>query len=130
MTSDKQKSFCVALVGHCGPDSWMLRSTVGRALPSAEIVMVNDESDLVEGRFDLLLVNRVLDGRFDGGEMGVDLIGRVIERAGDSCGPVSMLISNFEEAQVDAMKVGAVRGFGKSEVNSESALDLIRGAVE
>jgi len=125
MTSDKQKSFCVALVGHCGPDSWLLRSTVQRALPGVEVVMVNDESDLAANHFDLLLVNRVLDGRFDGGEMGIDLIGRVKK----SGGPVSMLISNFEDAQADAVKAGGVRGFGKSEVNSESALDLIRDAV-
>lgn len=117
----------VALIGHCGPDSWMLKSMVKRTLPDAKIVMINSEGDLQKHLPSLrvLLVNRILDGRFES-EQGVDLIRSVA--AQPESPPVSLLISNFADAQQDAEAAGAKRGFGKSELNSLTASERLQSA--
>lgn len=119
----------VALVGHCGPDSWMLQSTVQRVFTGAVVEKINSLSDLEAklDKLDLLLVNRVLDGNF-GTDNGVDLIGNLKQRS-DIVVPATMLISNFEDAQMEAGKVGAVPGFGKSAVNSDQAAQRLQAAI-
>lgn len=106
MSDGKKK---VVLVGHCGPDSYALRSAVGAAAPGVEVVFANDDQELakVEGSASLLLVNRVLDGDF-ADTSGMSLIGRLAAR-----GARVMLVSNFPEAQAEAEKAGALPGFGK-----------------
>jgi hypothetical protein len=115
----------VVLVGHCGPDSWALKSAVGSVVPGVEIVSADStrELDAVLARADLLLVNRVLDGRF-GGIGGIDLIRSLGERAGRA-----MLISNFPEAQREAETMGALPGFGKSEMYAERTRARLRAAL-
>jgi hypothetical protein len=69
----------------------------------------------------LLLINRVLDGRFDAGT-GVDLIEQL---AGRQPAPKLMLISNYPDAQARAVEAGALPGFGKSELGSpDTAMKL------
>lgn len=118
----------VLLVGHCGPDAWFLKSSVKRALPGVEIEMVSSmakvDDELAEA--DLLLVNRVLDGKFDS-DSGIELIRDLKAREDHSA--ALMLISNYEEAQHDAQAAGAVAGFGKANANSDAAEDLLRRAV-
>jgi len=117
------KGRTVALVGHCGPDVFALRSALRSALPGAEIVTVRDETTLGRAEADLLLVNRVLDGRFDD-ESGLKLIERL---AGG--GPALMLVSNFPEAQAAAADAGASPGFGKKELYSDATRDRLRAAL-
>lgn len=118
----------VALVGHCGPDQWALRSAVGSALPGAEFVSINDEQTLQSslGALDLALVNRVLDGRFPS-ESGIELIGRFASKAQPR--PALLLISNFPDAQRDAEAAGAAPGFGKADANTETARSRLRNAA-
>lgn len=118
----------VLLVGHCGPDSWMLRSTVERTL-GAEARMVNSAADLEKSidEASLLLVNRVLDGRFET-ESGIELIRQLAQTRAH--GPKSILISNYEDAQEAAEAAGAAPGFGKAELNSEKAAERMRAAIE
>jgi hypothetical protein len=118
----------VALVGHCGPDAFMLKTAVGRVVPDAEVVMVNDHDELHRqlGEFSLLLVNRELDGRFPH-RMGVELI-RGVSSNGD--GPASMLISNFADAQQAAEEAGALPGFGKNALYDAETADRIREVFE
>ena len=68
----------VILAGHCGPDSWMLKSMLGRAAPGREIEMINtlEELEAALDRAALVLVNRVLDGRF-ASESGLELIATI-----------------------------------------------------
>lgn len=113
----------VALVGHCGPDMFALRSAIRSALPGAEVVSVEDEKSLAATGADLLLVNRVLDGRFED-ESGLKLIERL---AGG--GSAVMLVSNFPDAQAAAEQVGAVPGFGKSELYSDQMKQRLRSAL-
>ncbi len=118
----------VVLVGHCGPDMFMLKTAVGRALPEATIVSVNDVDALGEYRTSasLLLVNRELDGAFDS-RSGIELIQQVIQRDNP---PAVMLISDHEDAQQEAIDAGAEPGFGKSQLYDKSTTDLLIGAMQ
>ena len=104
----------VVLVGHCGFDQSSLSRAVAALLPGVAVKSANNTAGLTPyTRPDaLLLVNRVLDGRFDAGT-GVDLIQQL---AGQNPAPKMMLISNYPDAQARAVQAGALPGFGKSEV--------------
>ena len=117
----------VVLVGHCGPDMFMLKTAVGRALPEATIVSVNDVDALGEYRTpdSLLLVNRELDGGFDS-RSGIELIQQVIQQ---DTPPAVMLISNHEDAQQEALAAGATPGFGKTQLYDKSTAQLLREAA-
>ncbi|MEE9130494.1 MAG: hypothetical protein V3T84_10795 [Phycisphaerales bacterium] len=117
----------VVLVGHCGPDMFMLKTAVGRALPGASIVSVNDDDALSEYRTPevLLLVNRELDGSFDS-RSGIELIKQMIQQDNP---PVVMLISNHEDAQREAIAAGATLGFGKTQLYDKSTMDILTGAM-
>ncbi len=117
----------VLMIGHCMPDRFLLKRAVGKALPGADIVAVNDEKKLEAERpgSALLLVNRVLDGKFRT-ESGIDLI-EALATDGDGA---LMLISNFEDAQQDAEAKGASPGVGKSDLHSEDSLRRIADAAQ
>lgn len=119
----------VALIGHCGPDSWMLKGAAARALPGATIAMINDTQGAMEQArsSDLLLINRVLDGDFDN-DSGIDLIGLLAGAQGRTAS--LMLISNFPEAQQQAIAAGAVPGFGKANAGSAAAAKLMQAAAQ
>lgn len=116
----------VVLVGHCGFDSPRLAEAARRAL-GVPVVSANDsrELDRLLAVDSLLLVNRQLDGGFDSSG-GVDLIR---ELAGRPRPPVMMLISNYPESQAEAVKAGAVQGFGKSQLDQPMTLALLRQAA-
>lgn len=119
----------IALVGHCGPDSWMLKGVVARAFSGAEVAMVNDATSTQAHaeRADLLLVNRTLDGDFDTGS-GLDLI-RVLMPLPRRRAAV-MLVSNHADAQSQAEALGAAPGFGKAKAGTPEAAQKMRAAVE
>jgi hypothetical protein len=122
----------IALVGHCGPDAYALRSAVSRFVPGAEVVFsYHDESLGKELRAaDLLLINRTLDGDFsDAG--GIELIQRLKGTItnGNAPTPRLMLISNYAEAQSEAEMAGALPGFGKAAMNAESSRIRLRAAL-
>lgn len=116
----------ILLVGHCGPDAWMLRSMAQRAVKGSDVFMVNSKSDLDTHlpNAGLLLVNRVLDGSF-GSDSGIELI----RSLSTNDVPPMMLVSNFEDAQAEAEAAGARPGFGKRDVNSPQTLELVRTAM-
>ena len=117
----------IALVGHCGPDMYMLRSAVRQALPDFEIVSINDEETLrgQTGSDSLLLVNRVLDGDFSTSS-GIALMTHLASK-GEA--PRWMLISNFPEAHQEAMTRGALPGFGKSSAYARETRGILQRAV-
>lgn len=119
----------VALVGHCGFDSGSLSRFANAFAPDAEVVRVNDQKSLdkIADPGTLLLVNRVLDGRFNAGGSGIELIR---EFASQSDAPPTMLVSNYEDAQQEAVNAGALPGFGKSQVGDQSTLDRIADAIK
>jgi len=108
----------VVLVGHCTPDTYMLKSTVARHTPGVAIEAVNDQAKLDQhaDSESLLLVNRVLDGDFDA-EDGIELIKK---QTGKDNAPTAVLISNHDEYQDQAKQAGGQDGFGKSELENKA----------
>ncbi len=118
----------IVLVGHCGADQYALTQAVERALGddvAIESANTADELGRAVSAEALLLVNRQLDGRFDTGS-GIELIRGL---AGDAGGSVMMLISNYPEAQDEAVAAGAMQGFGKSNLSDAATAQLLRDAV-
>jgi hypothetical protein len=118
----------VLLIGHCSSDSAALKRVVRQADPSAEVQTIHDEQSLEaalrEGA-DLLLVNRLLDYGFADGT-GVSMLRRVLPRYPKTRG---MLVSNLPDAQESAVSVGALPGFGKSDLWSGHVVALLRAAL-
>lgn len=116
----------VVLVGHCGADTSLLRWMVERTLGSVPVVSVHDQPGLEAQATDgsVLLVNRVLDGRFAAAG-GVDLI-KAMAPARPKV--AMLLISDYPEAQAAAEAGGARPGFGKSQVNDPEAAQRLRQA--
>ena len=73
--------------------------------------------------FDLLLINRVLDGSYPD-DSGIGMIRDLPESA-----PGAMLISNYPEAIEESVQAGAIPGFGKSEMRSARAEAALRSAL-
>jgi hypothetical protein len=115
----------IALVGHCGPDAFALKSAVMGFVPGATIELVGSQQDFEArvAQFDLHLVNRVLDGSFPN-TSGIDLIAK---HHADH--PPMMLISNYPESLQEAVEAGAVMGFGKRAMRSEEARIALQNAL-
>ena len=117
----------VVLVGHCGPDASLLRSAINRVLHGVNIVAANDSQTLQKRMTgdSVLLINRVLDGDFMLPE-GVELI-KILSKSPHP--PAMILISNYPEAQDHAVAAGALRGFGKTQLYTDAAADILRRAI-
>ena len=117
----------VVLVGHCWPDRLKLKSAVRGALGRVRIARANDMRALQRGLGSkpLLLVNRVLDGRFETGS-GVGLIRELHQRREL---PAALLISDHDDAQAEAVAAGALPGFGKSKLRDATTAEILREAA-
>jgi len=116
----------VVLLGHCGADASYLRLAVKKADAAAQIVSASDRSELDEAikqGAELLLVNRELWG-FDV-DSGIELI-RLLRKEHPEL--KMMLVSNYPQAQAEAVAAGALPGFGKRELGSGRVIDLLRSA--
>src|SRR4051794_8034403 len=101
----------ILLVGHCNIDGPRLQEVISSEIPGSQVERVNSDADLrrtVGEGADLLLVNREPVG-FD--ESGLDLIRTV---CGRHPGAKVMLVSDYPDAQEQAVQAGALPGFGKS----------------
>jgi two-component system, chemotaxis family, chemotaxis protein CheY len=118
----------VLSVGQCGLDHGSISGYLRRGFSAAvESADTHDQAlaALSGSRFDLVLVNRVCDAD---GAPGVDLIRAMKSDPATSAVPV-MLVSNHSSAQAEAIKLGALPGFGKGEMHSDKAATAIRRAV-
>ena len=118
----------VALIGHCGADSAYLRIAVNSVAKDAQIVAVHDESSLkkqINEGLDLVLLNRQLDYGFTS-EEGVEMI-RLLRAKHPNV--KLMLITNYDDVQKEAIRAGAMPGFGKRELGSARAKELLRAAL-
>jgi two-component system chemotaxis response regulator CheY len=115
----------VLSLGQCGADhaaiSWTLRSSCGAeavpaGTPEEALTLLRDED------FDLVLVNRVLDWT---GNSGVDFISRLKANPDLKDIPV-MLVSNYDDAQRQAVSAGALPGFGKGALRSPATTAMLR----
>ena len=118
----------IVLVGHCGPDASYLRMAVARVKRDLIVSMADDERELwreIEQGAELLLLNRVLDYGFEQTE-GAALIAHLRTQFPEL---KTMLVSNYPDAQVEAVAAGALPGFGKRELGSEKVTKLLREAL-
>lgn len=122
MADDKR----VLLVGHCGPDAYMVRRAVKTMLQTDNVVIIDSLEELESAFADasLALVNRVLDGQFET-ESGVELIRSLAGRDGAKL----MLVSNYPQAQAEAVAAGAIPGFGKADLQSEQTKRKLEAAL-
>ena len=117
------KRLIVLDVGQCDMDHSAIRrvveslgATVRRAHSRKEALKCIEAES-----FALILVNRIFDMT---GEEGLDLIEEMCRGGRVDC-PV-MIVSNYPDAQAEAIKRGAVQGFGKTALRDSRTLDLIR----
>jgi two-component system, chemotaxis family, chemotaxis protein CheY len=105
-------------VGQCGFDHTKIARHLEQAFGARVVGVENCEeaiSALRRERYDLVLVNRVNDSD---DAPGVDLI-RSVKAEPGLAGVPMMLVSNYPEAQQEAEALGALPGFGKSDLASE-----------
>ena len=109
-------------VGQCVPDHMSISSYLRRKF-DAEVVKVDSKEDALElvakGDVDLVLVNRLYDADGSPGLETVKAIASGDAPSGE--GPPVMLVSNFEDAQQQAVKAGALPGFGKGDLGTATA---------
>jgi CheY-like chemotaxis protein len=111
-------------VGQCSYDhgniSNALQSRFGVEVVGAE---TTDEALtlLRQEDFSLVLVNRIFD--MDG-TSGIELI-RTLQNEPDLKPTPVMLVSNFPEAQAEAVGLGAAPGFGKASVGRPEMLERV-----
>jgi len=116
----------VLSVGQCQADHGRLAATLRRSL-GVEVVPADDAAEalrrLSEEKFDLVLVNRVFDAD---GASGLEFIRQLTKGAAPA--PV-MLVSNYEDAQQEAVAAGALPGFGKAALGDPATADALRHAL-
>ena len=104
----------VLSIGQCIPDQAKLSQFLETNF-NAVVVSAATSDDAVkllrEAPFDLILINRKLDTDYSD---GIEVLRRLMT-ASDLPPSAMMLVSNFPDAQADAMALGAMQGFGKLE---------------
>ena len=72
--------------------------------------------------YDLILINRLLDAD---GSAGMDVLASLKSNPASTDIPV-MIVSNYQDAQNQAIQNGAVAGFGKAALDLEDTLKKLR----
>jgi len=115
-------------VGQCSPDHWSIKHLFEGEL-GAELVQAHLAAEALEklhaSQFDLVLVNRKFDADYSD---GLELIRAIKADAALAEVPV-MLISNYPEAQAEAVAAGALPGFGKAELRSPATKEKLSAVL-
>ena len=115
----------VLSLGQCAADQWSIANAL-QASFDVEVIaadrFADAEEQLQQGGIDLMLVNRVLDRD---GSSGLDFIRQM--KADDVLRQVPvMLVSNYADAQRQAVALGALPGFGKAVLEDAATLARLR----
>ena len=116
----------ILLVGHCNVDGPRLQEIISSEIPGSKVERINSDADLsrtVGEGADLLLINREPVG-FD--ESGLELVRKV---RGENPGTKVMLVSDYPDAQEQAVRAGALPGFGKSQIGSPELAETVGQAL-
>lgn len=118
----------VLCVGNCGFDN----GNIGRMLAehfgaNVQTAATSEQAlgAVRDGRFDLVLVNRVFDAN---GDSGLELIKKLQEHEETRATPV-MLVSNYADAQDAAVALGARPGFGKNALTQPETRAALAGVL-
>lgn len=122
------------LVGHCRPDTSYLTLSLRKALPQAVVKSITDQQELdkaiathpADAPPPLLLINRTLEPGFSA-DSGLDLI-RDLHAAHPQLR--LMLVSNYPDAQAQAVRLGALHGFGKNDLGSPRLAEVLHDALK
>lgn len=113
-------------MGQCGYDD----SRIGQLLQEACNAALDRSDDLAGarlalqgGRYDLVLVNRLLDRDRSS---GLTVIENILSESGT---PAVMLVSDLPEAQAEAERLGALPGFGKAALHRPETIKRIKAAL-
>jgi response regulator RpfG family c-di-GMP phosphodiesterase len=115
----------VLSVGQCYPDQF----TIARAITShfdVEVLAADSIKEAVEvlgqSSVSLVLVNRIFDAD---GTPGLTLVKR-LKADEKTCSIPVMLVSNYPEAQQEAVNAGAIPGFGKSALAEQETVERLK----
>lgn len=118
----------VISIGQCSYDHSQL-STLFKKL-DVQIIKVNLESELFEilknEKPSLIIVNRVNDSD---GSSGIALI-KKLKLALETAEIPIMLVSNYDDAQAEAISHGALDGFGKSSIFAPTTVEKVKLALQ
>jgi response regulator RpfG family c-di-GMP phosphodiesterase len=111
-------------VGQCNPDHSRISKFLKREF-DVEVQRAYSFDEAVKSAldtpFDLILINRILDAD---GTAGMAILHELKSQPSTADVPV-MIVSNYQDAQDTAVESGAVRGFGKSELNNPATKDSL-----
>jgi hypothetical protein len=117
----------VGLVGHCSPDASFLTMAIRRASAEVEVIRLHDDQAVLDEAYrgTLLLVNRAMEPgyRASNGVEYIQYLRAEVDQAR------LMLVSNFAEAQAQAVASGALPGFGKDNLMSADTSKRLREAM-
>ncbi len=111
-------------VGQCRPDHTALArlvTSIGAQIEKVDLPATALQK-MREKRYDLVFVNRKIDADYTD---GLELV-KAMQADPELKKIPIMLISNYAEAQEEAVRHGAVRGFGKSELNDPATRERLR----
>ena len=115
-------------VGQCAFDHASLAGMLSRSF-DAEVARADTAGQALDALrsapYDLVLVNRVGDAD---GAPGLDLIRALKGDPALASVPV-MLVSNYADAQAEAVSLGALPGFGKSELGAARTREKLARAL-
>lgn len=118
------KSKRVLDVGNCRPDHAAISKMLADKF-SAEVVQAHSQNEAIQllrqDQFDLVLINRKLDQDYSD---GIEIV-RALKQDEDLCDVPVMLVTNYSEHQDAAVEAGALRGFGKLELESTETFDRL-----
>jgi DNA-binding NarL/FixJ family response regulator len=118
----------VLSVGQCFADHGSISRVLARHF-DVEVVPADSAEEalalLRREQFNLVLVNRVLDA---GGAPGLEIIKQIKADSVLQAVPV-MLVSNHDDAQHEAVRVGAAPGFGKAALGEPQMLARLRAIL-
>ena len=115
----------VLSIGQCDPDSASLARFLGGHFRVAiERAALPDEAldKLRSARFDLVLINRKLDADYSD---GTEIVKAIKKDSALAKTPV-MVVSNHDEAQQEAVALGAEYGFGKLEYAKPEVVERLK----
>jgi two-component system, chemotaxis family, chemotaxis protein CheY len=115
----------VLSVGQCGADHYGISLTFRQAF-GVEVEAASTQTEALrlmrQAPFDLVLVNRIFDRD---GDSGVDMIRLAKADEALQTTPV-LLVSNYADAQQEAVEAGGEPGFGKADLGRSEMLDRVR----
>ena len=113
----------VLIIGHCDLDNPQITSLIEKAF-SAKATRLKVSKDAVgyleKQDYDLVIINRI--GAFDQ-ESGLELI-KAIKQDGRFKVPL-MMVTNYKDQMEEAIKCGAVPGYGKDKLHDKDTIELL-----